>query len=93
MLKNRILDYLERYATPKTVFCRRVNISTTALRRYLNDELVFCKETEDRITDYLDKFKLWNNKTENVLIGTKPTIKEIRGKELWRMKQREEEHQ
>ncbi len=24
MLKNRILDYLERYATPKTVFCRRV---------------------------------------------------------------------
>ena len=73
MLKNRSSDYLERYTTPKTVFCRRVNISTTALRRYLNDELVFAKGDrgiESQIILINSSYE--KNKTENVLIGTNP---------------------
>lgn len=54
MLKERIQAHLRRYGVPKTVFCRRIDLSTESLRRYMNDELVFCKETEQRITEYLD---------------------------------------
>lgn len=55
MLKQRIVNHLERFGVAKTVFCKRVDLSYESLRRYLANEMNFSEETEQRITNYLDK--------------------------------------
>ena len=57
MLKEKIKEYLDKYRTPKTVFCQRVGISASALYRYLKGDLYLSEETEQRISDYLEQFK------------------------------------
>lgn len=56
MLKEKIKKFLEWSGMPKTVFCRRINISPSALYRYLKGDLYLSEETEQKIYDYLGQF-------------------------------------
>ena len=56
MLKQKIKEHLDKYGTPKTVFCKRIGISTSALYQYLKGVLYLSEETEQRIYDYLEQF-------------------------------------
>lgn len=56
LLKQKIQEYLDKYGTPKTVFCQRTGISVSALYRYLKGDLYLSEETENRIYDYLEQF-------------------------------------
>lgn len=58
MLKQRIKNYLEESGIPKTVFCRRLNISVSTIYRYLNGTMEISGRLEQSIRDYLDKFEL-----------------------------------
>ena len=55
MLKRRVLDYLSASGCPKSVFCRRLNISYTHFYKWLNDERRLSDELENRIKDYLSE--------------------------------------
>lgn len=57
MLKQKIEEHLNKYRTPKTVFCQRIGISASALYRYLKGDLYLSEETENRISNYLEQFK------------------------------------
>ena len=54
-LKDEITAYLERYGTPKSVFCQRIGITPNALWKYMHDKLEFCQETKDKIRVYIKK--------------------------------------
>lgn len=56
MLKERIKGYLEYTSIPVAKFCRRVDISTTTLYRFLKDDLRLSIETEERIKAYLEQY-------------------------------------
>lgn len=56
MLKQKIKEHLDKYGTPKTVFCKRIGISASALYRFLKGDLYLSEETEQRISEYLEQF-------------------------------------
>lgn len=55
-LKQRVQAYLEDSAIPKTVFCKRLNISTVHLYGWLKGEREISDELSERIGIYLDKY-------------------------------------
>lgn len=56
MLKSRIKKYIEATGVPMTKFCKRIDISVSAINRYLRDDLRLSIETEQRIKNYLELF-------------------------------------
>lgn len=56
MLKERIKKYLEYTCIPVTKFCKRINVSTATIYRYLKDDLRLSLETEERIKIYLEQY-------------------------------------
>ena len=55
-LKQRVQNYIEDSGIPRTTFCRRVNISTVYLYKWLHDERTFSDEVADRVTEYLIRY-------------------------------------
>lgn len=55
-LAERTRRFME--ATPINVseFCRRISISRTSLYDFLRGDLRLCDATQQRISEYLDKF-------------------------------------
>lgn len=56
MLKSRIKKYIEATGVPMARFCKRIDLSVSAINRYLRDDLKLSMNTEQRIKDYLEQF-------------------------------------
>lgn len=56
MLKERIKKYLDYTCIPVTKFCKRIDVSTATIYRYLKDDLKISLDTEERIKAYLEKY-------------------------------------
>ena len=55
-LKQRVQNYIEDSGIPRTTFCKRINISTGYLYKWLHDERTFSDEVVERIEAYLNKY-------------------------------------
>ncbi len=58
MLREKVTDYLDESGIPKTVFCRRLGISTNHLYRWLNHGENISDELRFKIMDYLKKYSI-----------------------------------
>lgn len=56
MLKQKVKDYLEFSGISKSLFCRRINVSTQHLYTWLRGQNSISLELETRISKYLDKY-------------------------------------
>lgn len=55
-LKQRVQNYIEDSGIPRTTFCKRINISTGYLYKWLHNERTFSDEIVERIEAYLNKY-------------------------------------
>lgn len=55
-LKKRVTQYLADTGTPQTQFCRRVNISTPYLYKWLHNERNFSEDVAERVDEHLKRF-------------------------------------
>ena len=55
-LKQRVQNYIEDSGIPRTTFCKRINISTGYLYKWLHNERTFSDEVVERIEAYLNKY-------------------------------------
>ena len=55
MLKEKVRKYIEMSGISKTLFCRRIGISTNHLYGWLKGNREISDELADRIQNYLDK--------------------------------------
>lgn len=55
-LKQKVKNYLEESGIPKTLFCRRLGISTYHLYAWLRGERNFSDELKVKIEKYLDEY-------------------------------------
>ena len=55
-LKQRVQNYIADSGIPRTTFCKRINISTVYLYKWLHDERTFSDEVVERIETYLNKY-------------------------------------
>ena len=55
-LKQRVKNYIEDSGIPRTTFCKRINISTGYLYKWLHNERTFSDEIVERIEAYLNKY-------------------------------------
>lgn len=53
IVKEKLIEHLERYHTPKTAFARGCGISYSALNRYLRGDLELSRKTENKILLYI----------------------------------------
>ena len=58
MLRERVTAYLDESGIPKTVFCRRLGISTNHLYQWLNHDRNISDELSFKISDYLKKYSI-----------------------------------
>ena len=56
MLKDRVQRFLMDLGIPITQFGKRVDLSYSALNKWLKGELALSEETERRIDNYIRKF-------------------------------------
>lgn len=56
MLKNRVENFLEELDLPKSRFAKKVGISVSALKRWLDGDLELSQATQKRIDKFLTKF-------------------------------------
>ena len=56
-LKQRVQNYIEDSGIPRTTFCKRINISTDYLYKWLHNERTFSDEIVERIETYLNKYR------------------------------------
>lgn len=56
MLRNRVKNFLEGLDLPKSRFAKKVGISVSALKRWLDGDLELSQATQKRIDDFLSKF-------------------------------------
>lgn len=55
-LKNRVKNFLAELGVPATKFCKNVNISYFSYQHWIRNMQKFSKETEKRISDYLEQY-------------------------------------
>ena len=55
-LKQRVQNYIEDSGIPRTTFCKRINISTVYLYKWLHNERTFSDEIVERLTVYLNRY-------------------------------------
>lgn len=55
-LKQRVQNYIEDSGIRRTTFCKRINISTVYLYKWLHDERTFSDEVVERIEAYLNRY-------------------------------------
>lgn len=56
MLRNRVENFLEELDLPKSRFAKKVGISVSALKRWLDGDLELSQATQKRIDKFLTKF-------------------------------------
>ena len=56
MLRNRVENFLEGLDLPKSRFAKKVGISVSALKRWLDGDLELSQATQKRIDKFLTKF-------------------------------------
>ncbi len=56
MLRNRVENFLEELDLPKSRFAKKVGISVSALKRWLDSDLELSQATQKRIDKFLTKF-------------------------------------
>lgn len=56
MLKERVKKYLNETGVPRTVFCKKIGISTGYLYKWLHDERSISEILEVTIDTYLSKY-------------------------------------
>ena len=57
-LRERVKNYLTESAIPKTIFCKRLGISTNHLYAWLKGERNISDELSNKIKAYLDKYAM-----------------------------------